>query len=281
MNALVDTPFEACFLEGVRGRLFGLYFPAIGKTEGKLLCIPPFAEESNRCRVMLGQAARALAQAGWATLILDPYGCGDSEGAFEQADWSGWQADIDTGIEWLGELPGALGLWGTRLAALQVMQAAQRHRESVARVLLWQPVINGKQMFTQYLRLRVASSLEAFGRQESTKELRERLEQGETLEIGGYYITPTLAAAIDHAGLPEPSALSGLRVDWLERVDEGKNQLGMGSRKCIDAWQKAGLDTRPVAFNGPPFWQLHERFLAPELVDKTLAALTQDARPDA
>lgn len=275
MAALEDTPFEAFFLEGAKGRLFGLHFPATSGPRGKLLCIPPFTEESNRCRVMLGMAARALAHTGWSTLLLDPFGCGDSDGDFEEADWQTWQSDIDTGIGWLQNRPGELALWGTRLGAVMVFEAAQRRSKIVDRLLLWQPVVSGKQMFTQYLRLRIASSRELHGRQETTKELRERLAAGETLEVGGYYISPRLAADLDHVALPSaPDLPPDLRIDWLERVDDDKTELAMGSRRMVAGWQEQGIDVRPCPFHGPPFWQLHERFLAPELVDRTVEALS-------
>lgn len=277
MTTLENIPFDALFLDGSRGRLFGLFFPATGEPKGKLLCIPPFAEESNRCRVMLGMGARAFALKGWSTLILDPYGCGDSEGEFEQARLDTWQADIDCGLAWLEGKPGSLGLWGTRFGALMAETAAIRHSGTVQRLLFWQPVISGKQMFTQYLRLRVANSLEAFGRQETTKELRARLDNGESLEIGGYYISPGLAHGLDQAVMSDGSQLSGARIDWLERVDEGKTELSIGSRKHIDKYRANDVEVHSHPFEGPPFWQLHERFLAPQLVDSSCRALSGDS----
>jgi exosortase A-associated hydrolase 2 len=269
MAALQDTPFEAHFLEGGRGRLFALYFPAMGEARGKILCVPPFTEESNRCRVMLGMGARALAQQGYATLLLDLYGTGDSEGEFEQADWAGWLEDVRSGVQWLSDKPGPLTLWGTRLGAVLATDAAQALPGQVARLLFWQPVSKGKQMFTQYLRLRVANSLEAHGRQETTNELRAKLAGGEALEVGGYYIAPRLAADLDAVGLPAEPDLPGVRIDWLERVDEGKTELAIASKKLLDSWQAQGCEGHGHPFTGPPFWQLHERFLAPQLVDLT------------
>ena len=280
MTPLHDLPFEAFFLDGSRGRLFALHFPAFGEKRGALLCIPPFAEESNRSRVMIGMAARALAAQGWSTLLLDPYGCGDSEGHFEQADWATWQQDIDTGIDWLSGQNGELGLWGLRLGAFQVVEAAARHQDHIQRLLLWQPVTNPRQMFTQYLRLRLASTEETTGKKETTADLRARLAAGESLEIGGYYIPGPLAAQLDEATLPPAQRLAGLHVDWLERVDEGKTALSMGSRKIVSEWRKAGVSVKEHLFTGPPFWQLHDRFLAPELVERTVTALTQGEGAD-
>lgn len=267
MDALQDTPFEACFLEGSAGRLFGLCFPAVGEPRGKLLCIPPFTEESNRCRVMLGMAARALAQRGFTTLIIDLYGTGNSEGVFEEATWDTWLRDIHKGVDWLADRAGPLTLWGTRLGALLACEAAPALQGQVHRLMFWQPVSNARQMFTQYLRLRVANSQQAGGRQETTKELRQRLQDGETLEVGGYYITPGLAASLDAAEMKRDPGFDAIRVDWLERVDEGKSELLLPSRKLLDAWRESGVEASGHAFEGPPFWQLHERFLAPRLVD--------------
>tara|TARA_R110001583_G_scaffold154316_1_gene305989 strand:+ start:18873 stop:19703 length:831 start_codon:yes stop_codon:yes gene_type:complete len=276
MKKLQDTPFEAYFLEGSKGRLFGLYIPALGTPRGQLLCIPPFAEESNRSRAMLGMAARALAHQGFGTLILDLYGTGDSDGDFDQADWSVWLDDIGTGIQWLQQKKGQLTLWGTRLAALLVTDAAARQPDAITRLLYWQPVSNGKTLFTQYLRLRVANSLENSGTQETTKTLRERLANGETLEIGGYYISPAMAAGLDAAVMPEASSLAGIRIDWLEVVGEGKHELPPGSKKFVDGWQAQQLNVHSHPFSGPPFWQLYERFIAPDLVSKTLQVMNDE-----
>lgn len=269
MEALRDIPFEASFLQGSAGRLFGLCFPAIGEPRGKLLCIPPFTEESNRCRVMQGLAARALAQRGFTTLIVDLYGTGNSEGVFEEATWDIWLSDVRSGVEWLADRPGPLTLWGTRLGALLAAEAVPALQGKIQRLLFWQPVSNARQMFTQYLRLRVANSQQAGGRQETTKELRQLLQQGQTLEVAGYYITPDMASSLDAVEMRANPGFDEVRVDWLERVDDGKSELSMPSRKLLEGWRALGLEATGHPFEGPPFWQLHERFLAPRLVDLT------------
>ena len=270
---LEDVPFEAHFLEGKKGRLFGLFFPALGDTKGKLLCVPPFTEEANRCRVMIGMAARRLAVQGYAVLVLDLFGTGDSQGEFEQADWETWLEDIAIGMDWLADKPGRLFLWGVRLGAILALQAVERSRQHVSRVIFWQPVISGKQMFTQFLRLRVANSKEQHGRQETTEQLRQLLASGETLEIGGYYLTSQLAAALDAALLPDGPLPEGLHVDWLERVQTAETPVSMASQRWVSTWQEQGKSIAVHAFTGPQFWQLHDRFLAPDLLEKTTQAL--------
>jgi len=275
MDRAVTPQCEALFLTGQRGRLFALLLAPAGDCRGQLLCIPPFTEESNRSRVMLTTAARALAQQGFATLILDPYGTGDSEGDFEQALWSGWQDDVAVGIQWLKARGPAPILWGLRSGALLAASVAARDSLGCSRLLFWQPVLNGKQMLTQYLRLRVGNLSAGQSTPTTTKALRQRLADGETLEIGGYYISPQLADELDGALMPDPwPDGAAVTVDWLEAVDPGKTELSIGSAKLVERWRGQGVAVNTTPFSGPAFWQLHERFLAQELIDKTREALS-------
>ncbi len=68
---------------------------------GALLYLPPFAEEANRSRRMAVLQARRLAARGWPVLLLDPFGTGDSAGAFHEARWELWLADAARAAAWL------------------------------------------------------------------------------------------------------------------------------------------------------------------------------------
>src|SRR6185436_14934074 len=61
------------------------------------------AEEMNKCRRMIAEAANALAALGVAALVPDLFGTGDSEGEFRDADWETWKADLDTAVAWASE----------------------------------------------------------------------------------------------------------------------------------------------------------------------------------
>ena len=84
-------------LQGGRGALCALYFPprAGVAARGDLLVLPSFAEEMNRCRAMVSLQARVLAEAGVGTLVLDPFGTGDSAGEFADATWAGEREETD------------------------------------------------------------------------------------------------------------------------------------------------------------------------------------------
>ena len=136
-GAAAPQPF---FLAGAAGPLFCLQLaPAPGVTpRGALLYLPPFAEEANRSRRMAVLQARRLAARGWPVLLLDPFGTGDSAGAFHEARWELWLADAARAAAWLAtRWPGGpVTLWGLRLGALLAAALAAREpgpaREAVA-----------------------------------------------------------------------------------------------------------------------------------------------------
>ena len=48
----------------------------------------------NRCRAMVALQARAFAALGAGTLVLDPFGTGESSGEFVAASWATWGDDL-------------------------------------------------------------------------------------------------------------------------------------------------------------------------------------------
>jgi exosortase A-associated hydrolase 2 len=227
----------------------------------------------NKSRRMAALQARALAAAGWTVLQLDLFGCGDSEGEFGDADWPGWVSDVLEASAWLHTKSGCVpSLWGMRTGCLLAAQAA-REQEPAPDLLLWQPVISGRQYLQQFLRLKLASQLLA-GKtwdRTGTEELRQRLRAGETVEIAGYAISPGLASGLHAAELSPPSAPT--RVAWLEVAATAGAELTPAASSRVQTWQSAGnrVDARTV--EAPAFWQTLEIAESPALIEATLAAV--------
>src|SRR5688500_8337577 len=117
----------------------------------------------NKARRMAALQARRLAAEGFAVLQIDLLGCGDSSGDFCEARWELWRRDVQAALAWMRQrFQVPLALWGLRLGAVLACDVAQRE-ETVDRLLLWQPVTNGSQFLTQFLRLRLASEMLAAG----------------------------------------------------------------------------------------------------------------------
>lgn len=261
------------FLQGTQGKLFCLFVPPKNEQAEVLVFLPSFGEELNRCRVMVAMQARMLAELGVGCLLLDYYGTGDSEGDFGETRWEQWRQDAETACAWLSSQGYQhIGLWGLRLGAILAAEMAEENPDRYTRLLLWQPVLEGKVLLNQFFRIRLAMLMDRGGARETTQQMREQLQQGQNLEVAGYEINPQLALAIDSKSLMDIGRLpETLKVDWFEALMDGQTEPGMASQKVLSKWRQLGSPVAVHPFTGVAFWQLYERGLTPDLLDKTTA----------
>ena len=145
-------PFEPFFLPAARGERFCIFHPAMEDTRGAVLYVHPFAEEMNKSRHVAAVQSRALATSGFAVLQIDLFGCGDSSGEFRDSTWEIWREDVALGVRWLAQhAHRTIAIWGLRLGALLALDAARRCEPAPAAFILWQPVLKGEALMTQFL----------------------------------------------------------------------------------------------------------------------------------
>lgn len=261
------------FLESAGHRCFALYRAPEGGTNRNVLFVPAFNEEMNRCRSMLGFAAKALAEQGIGSLLLDLHGTGESDGDHDDARWALWLQNLDSAVQWLEAHGGCEALIGVRLGA---MLAADWSRQSpqARRLLLWQPVLDGLSHMTQFLRVRIAANMDRSDMpKETTQTMREQWARGESVEVAGYAMHPELAQAIDQrklVALPPPAVVA---VDWFSHLNPATGGATPAETQVIEAWRQAGVNVNAHCFEGQAFWQLHQRTAALDLVDRTCKAL--------
>lgn len=267
---------QALFLAHGAGARFALYHAPAAPCRGAWLYLHPWAEEMNKARRMAALQARALAAAGWAVLQLDLHGCGDSAGDFGDASWDGWRADVALGLDWLhATLDVPAGLWGLRLGALLALDYAARPAgRAPARLLLWQPVLQGASHLTQFLRLRMAAEmLGEGGGANDTAALRASLAAGQPLEVAGYTLAPALAGALDT--LDASRLAPPCPVHWLEVAPAPGRPLPPAAQRVLAGWQAAGVDCHAQTVAGPAFWATQELAEAPALLAATTALLQE------
>lgn len=264
---------EAFFIPAARGERFALLTRPAGEPVGALLFLHAFAEEMNKSRRMVSLAAGRFAREGWAVLQIDCFGCGDSAGDFGDVEWQDWLADVSLGWDWLAEhLPGRRGIWAMRAGALLAGEWMCR-QDVRAPLLLWQPVTNGKQFLTQFLRLKAAE--EMIGDAEAKADLAEvraDLAAGRAVEIAGYTLSPALAGGLGAASL---RLTDGHREPILIYEVQGEGRAD--ASPAILAWaERCRAGGAPVAVGvsqGPRFWQTVEIETVPDLIDQSLAGL--------
>lgn len=261
----------AFFLPVADGQRFCLFHAPQGNPKGALIHLPPFAEEMNKSRRMAALQSRLLANNGYAVLQIDLHGCGDSSGDFGDASWHGWLGDVGHAHAWLRERCAApLWLWGLRAGCLLAAQVAEQLSEP-ANFLFWQPTISGRQFLHQFLRLKVADEMMSGDRKGVMEELKRQLGDGQTVEIAGYALSPSLAAGLETAELAPPPRAG--RLVWLGLSNRSDATFSPESTKCIKQWNTAGCQTTTRIVPGPAFWQTTEIEEAPALLAATLTAL--------
>jgi uncharacterized protein len=257
------------------GECFCLYrSPTDSPVSLSVLHLPAFGDEMNKSRAMTARASRAFAAHGCGVLQIDFVGCGDSAGNHADATFARWLENAHRALAWLRERHGdmALCLWSLRSGVL-LSSALVGQLARPASLLLWQPVISGTQYVNHLLRQRLAASLLApEGERQGVGVLRDRIRAGETLDIGGYAVSPLLAADLDGGVFDLPSDYAG-RVAWLELGASAEPALSPAAKARIEKFAKAGIDVRARALQGPSFWQSVEIECSQALIDASLDLL--------
>jgi exosortase A-associated hydrolase 2 len=281
------SQLEPFFLPDEAGRLYCVYHrPEPGAVlRGNILCVPPFNEEMNRCRSMITLQARAFADAGFGTLVVDLPGTGDSDGDHGDATWESWQAAVRAGHRWLAERGGCTAVWGLRLGVALALSALRGLQGAPRRVIAWLPVADGKIHLTQFLRVRIAAQIDnTTAPKETTASMREQLARGQSVEVAGYEINPRLAASLDALRLDDVSPDPATRVLWLEQArdvegpDAVADALAPVSQRVVDKWASRGIEVSVQFFKGPAFWQLYERAVAPEIISRSRNWMVNECR---
>ena len=267
------TTLQAFFLDGARGQRFCLlHAPPSGQAVlGHVVYVHPFAEEMNAARHMAGMQARAMARAGFAVLQMDLMGCGDSSGHFEEASWDAWVADVTLARRWMLERwPGVAWLWGLRAGCLLAAQAC-RQDGLPAQLLLWQPVMSGKQHLHQFLRLQMAGDIVRGESSRSTSRLIHLLEQGESVEVAGYSLSAALAQGMAQADLEALPA--GTQIVCLELGDADIGAVSPALSAQLQRWQTSGCNAQAHVVAGSVFWQMQESPDSPAWLATSLRSL--------
>ena len=263
------------------GQLFAaLYRPDEGvEDRGSILYVPPFGEEMNKSRRMATIQAREFASMGFTVLMLDLYGTGDSAGEFVDARWETWVDNLITGYDWLSERAnGPVNVWALRFGALLAVELlrSKSNDRSDAWVILWQPMMSGDVVMTEFLRIELAAKMmSGVSRSANTiDDLRGRLNSGESLEIAGYELHPELANSINAATLSTFQPEGG-RYHWMELVRNEPDLMGPESEELVCAWRETGVPVSEHVIVGPRFWATTEITECAELIHSTNAIVAR------
>jgi exosortase A-associated hydrolase 2 len=259
------------FLDSSSGRLFSVEFPAppACDTGAAVLIVPPIGEEMNKCRRMLALAARACQAAGITALMIDLHGTGDSAGDFRDGSVSQWRDDLDTSMIHL-QRGGARTLHFLAVRSGALLVDVARLPDSIGRLALWQPVLSGRQVVSQWFRLSAAGNLVAGADRGGEQRSRELLAAQGFVEIAGYDLSQQLIRELEILELRSVLTPSWSRAAWFEVVAEDAAAApSPAASRALDAARAGGLEVDARALAGEPFWATPEISVVPELVRAT------------
>ena len=145
-------------------------------------------------------------------------------------------------------------------------------------LLFWNPVLQGKAVAQQFLRLKAAAEWASGDGKAATAWVKAELAAGRQVEIAGYALDPALMQSLEAAAL-KPGAGSGRHLVWLEASgSSGDATLSPAAQAQLPRWQAAGYQVRAQAVAGPAFWQTVEIEDAPALIDATVEMLAAGER---
>jgi hypothetical protein len=127
---------------------------------------------------------------------------------------------------------------------------------------------------TEFLRLNIGAG--ALGKESgrTINTMRARLAAGESVEIAGYILPATLAAAIENLDLAAMADREAGPVGWFEVVRDPHAGISNVGQQCIERWVAAGADVTAAGIEGRPFWIGQSITLAPDLLTATTQAFT-------
>jgi uncharacterized protein len=260
---------------GLEARFRLVSTPASRPLRGTVIFVPAFAEEMNKSRRMAARMAQGLAAQGWRVVQKDSFGTGDSAGEFGDASWEAWLADVAVELEAAqAARVGPVWLWCHRAGAL--LGAALLPAFANVNMLLWQPVLSGALHLQQFLRLYAGARIVGLGQGSGASPLHT-LRAGQAVEVGGYVLSPALAAGLEQAKFEVPPGFTGQLV-WfdLSNDDVAPGELPAVSLQTTNAvlrLQTQGVSVVPQVLRGAPFWQTLEIEECELLLQRSLEAL--------
>lgn len=145
-----DVRIEATLCEGFdAGHRMGIWWLPAGEPRGAVLCVQPLGAERSTARHAIASQAWRLAARGWAVLLIDLFGLGDSPGEPAEATLDGWRSDLlRAAMLARRRHSGSNVLWGVRSGALLVADVAMALDQLIDLYVFWQAPASGDAIAT-------------------------------------------------------------------------------------------------------------------------------------
>jgi len=179
------------FINYENKNLFGvLHTPENRPSKKGIIFLHPYAEEKQRIDRIFVHMARLLCAKGYSAIRFDFYGCGDSEGNFEEVTIDSQISDLRNVRNMFVREKGIdeISLFGIRLGANIAIQYAGMDKD-IEKLILWSPIINGAEYAETLIRNKIFSSLMDSKIRISKEQILSTLDSEGCVDIDGFYLT--------------------------------------------------------------------------------------------
>lgn len=255
---------------------------ALSDSRAVIIFIQAFGEEMNRSRRMATLQAQQLIQLGFAVVIMDLCGTGDSEGELSKTTWQTWKLDLQYLCAWIRERTNSpICLLGLRLGALLAIDFSDNHHFPVHQIVLWQPVFDGEQYFSEFSRTHLMTNILNVHNKEKTKEektysLKNSADQ--TIEISGYEISPTFKQSLISIKLEQFEKISA-KLTWMEVDRHPSATLSKRRQHYLHVLRAIAPQFDFVKCQGEQFWNTQEISVCNQLIEVTSTIFHHACRP--
>jgi len=264
----MDEPF----FFAVNGyRLFAMaHRPADHAAPVAVVVCHPYGEEKQLSYPVLTRWARMLAHDGFAVLRFDSRGYGDSDGDIEEATLESQIGDTLAAARTARERLGTpkVAYLGLRLGGLVAGLAAERD-PAAAGLVLWSPVVSGKQYVDEMVRRRLFGEL--LSKRRTTREqVLEELASAGRIEIEGNYLTRTFVDEMSAADLTTTGSFRGPVL--LSALKNAAGTIDAAVEGLARAYAARGARCTLEISGERPYWErsaMYDHYFPDELFELT------------
>jgi len=261
--------------ESTGAELVGVLTEPSAESRTGVLLVHPFGEEKKFAHRVLTSAAWQLAASGFAVLRFDLSGCGDSFGEFRDAGLSLWVDQVKTAAEVLRRETGCdrIALLGLRLGA-SLCRLAAPDVPSAGPIVLWEPVLSGKQYIEALWRKKLIKDMMTAGRgKTSFEEETRKLDANGFIDLDGWDIGRNMvdelpALDLGTVAAPSPAGMLAVQITFNGKVGRELTAFAQAERAAGSKVELVGIRERPI-------WDRIDIVPANELITLTVKGLVR------
>ena len=261
------------YIENDNKHIFAVIHTPEKTTKKKgIIFVHPYAEEKQRVDRILVGFARRLCSKGWFVMRFDFYGCGDSEGNFEELSNETQISDLQnvknhfvkaTGVE-------EVCLFGVRLGANIAIQYAGMDN-NITNIILWSPMLNGVGYAETLIRNKIFSGFMDKKNKVTREQILAELKENGWVDIDGFHLTKNYYDYLNHLNDITNSSIVNCDGFIGLTVTEGKFIENYSSLAKI--FDRRGNKCDLVATDDRLYWdqRAHYQIYSPDnLIDRTV-----------